>query len=411
MSHQGPLVVVSSGGPGPLANLLPGLKVFPVVEVAWPEVCAAVEEIQPIAVVAATPDPNESHLMKLAHQLSESRPYTPLIVIDSGTTLPANALPFSSANGHPDGLGQRLNAALRVRTLHATVLRRTRGENATRVRTPETDPIQDASVLLIGRGSTYPALSVALGEQVGVVGALSIEAAAKHLNVRELNGIVIGDGFSARVVDAFLTVLADDARFRNLPVVVTASDVAGSYELPNLEFITGAPPLIAANFLPLVRQNAFEIRLGRTLKSIEAGGLLDPRTGLLMPAAFHRDLTTAVEETQARGGGLCVARLSFDQTQDRVRFDAARLVSRLMRRMDFGALEDDGSIIVAFPDTDLRNAHMITRRLASVIKHTVHGPRRASRVDPHTAVVTLLPTDSTTALLSRLNDEAQRAAS
>ena len=39
-------------------------------------------------------------------------------------------------------------------------------------------PIDDATVLLIGRGAGYPALSVALGEQMGVVGALSIEAAA-----------------------------------------------------------------------------------------------------------------------------------------------------------------------------------------------------------------------------------------
>ncbi len=40
-------------------------------------------------------------------------------------------------------------------------------------------PARDATVLLIGRGGAYPALSVALGECTGVVGALSIEAAAK----------------------------------------------------------------------------------------------------------------------------------------------------------------------------------------------------------------------------------------
>ena len=45
---------------------------------------------------------------------------------------------------------------------------------------------------------------------MGVVGALSIEAAAKHLNTRDIDGIVLGEGFSARVVDAFLTVLAED---------------------------------------------------------------------------------------------------------------------------------------------------------------------------------------------------------
>ena len=41
-----------------------------------------------------------------------------------------------------------------------------------------------------------------------------------------------------------------------------------------------------------------------------------------------------------------------------------------MRRMDFGTLETDGSIVVVFADADLRNAHMIARRLSSVMKHT-----------------------------------------
>ena len=62
-------------------------------------------------------------------------------------------------------------------------------------------------MLLIGRGAAYPALSVSLGERMGVVGAFSIEAAAKHLNTRDIDGIVLGEGFTPRVVDAFLTVL------------------------------------------------------------------------------------------------------------------------------------------------------------------------------------------------------------
>ena len=96
-------------------------------------------------------------------------------------------------------------------------------------------------MLLIGRGAAYPALSVSLGERMGIVGALSIEAAAKHLNVRDVNGIVLGEGFSPRVMDAFLTVLAEDARFRNLPVVVTSDELAPDYGLPNLEIIRGPP--------------------------------------------------------------------------------------------------------------------------------------------------------------------------
>ena len=121
-------------------------------------------------------------------------------------------------------------------------------------------------MLLIGRGAAYPALSVALGERMGVVGALSIEAAAKHLNTRDLDGIVLGEGFSPRVVDAFLTVLAEDVRFRNLPVVLTFDGPTPGYDLPNLELDFRRPcPRCRRTPLPLIRQHAFEARLSRTL--------------------------------------------------------------------------------------------------------------------------------------------------
>ena len=98
------------------------------------------------------------------------------------------------------------------------------------------DPARDATVLLIGRGAAYPALSVSLGERMGVVGALSVEAAAKHLNARDIDGIV-------------LTVLTEDARFRNLPVIVTLEGVTPAYDLANLEVISGVP----ARVLPPTR--------------------------------------------------------------------------------------------------------------------------------------------------------------
>ena len=206
----------------------------------------------------------------------------------------------------------------------------------------EIDLVRDATVLLIGRGAAYPALSVALGERMGVVGALSIEAAAKHLNTRDIDGIVLGEGFSVRVVDAFLTVLAEDPRFRNLPVILTSNELAPTYDLANLEIIAGEPARVAANAVPLIRQRALEIHLSRTLRSIDAGGLLDPQTGLLTPAAFNRDFATAVYHTLSRGGGLSVARFAFDPAHPRAQLDGARILSRLMRRMDFGAVQQDG---------------------------------------------------------------------
>jgi hypothetical protein len=205
-------------------------------------------------------------------------------------------------------------------------------------------------------------------------------------------------------------VLTEDARFRNLPVVVTADGLTTAYDLPNLEFITGAPEHVAANALPLIRQHALEAHLSRTLRSIDADGLLDARSGLLTSAAFDRDLATAVYQTLSRGGGLSMARFAFDPDHPRAQLDGARILSRLMRQMDFGAVQDDGSVIVAFADTDLRTAHMIARRLASVMRHTSHGKREAQS-EPAVTLATLQPNDSAKSLLARLHDEARRVAS
>jgi hypothetical protein len=408
MSQQGPIVVVSSGEPSCLAAALSDTKMFPVVETNWPEAARAVGQLQPAAVlVLGDTGPG---FAALAMQVAGMQPYVPFLVVDPQISLPENALPFAPEDGRFERLAARLRAALRVRSLHATVLRRSADDPAALRVLTDTDPAQDATVLLVGRGAAYPALSVALGERIGVVGALSIEAAAKHLNLRDLDGIVLAEGFSPRVVDAFLTVLAEDVRFRNLPVVLTIEGVNLSHDLPNLELMAGDPARIAASALPLIRQHAFEARLSRTLKSIDAGGLLDPRTGLLTQAAFNRDFATAVYQTQQRGGGLSLARFSFGQKHERAQLDGARIIGRLMRQMDFGAVQADGSIIVVLAETDLRNAHMIARRLCSVMKHTVRGSRE-QRIDPEVTVATLLATDSAKSILARLTDEARRAAS
>jgi hypothetical protein len=408
MSQQGPIIVVSAAERPSFASALDDAKLFPVIDAGWADASHAVEQLTPAAVLVAQSETAESSLKALARQLAATKPYVPLIAIDPSTRpLPENAMPFSQTGGHFDRLIARLRAALRVRTLHSTVLRRLDDAPATLA---DSDPTRDATVLLIGRGASYPALSVSLGERMGVVGALSIEAAAKHLNTRDIDGIVLGEGFTARVEDAFLTVLAEDVRFRNLPVIITSDGVAPGYDLPNLEIISGEPGRIAANALPLIRQHAFEAHLSRTLRSIDAGGLLDPRTGLLVPAAFNRDFATAVHQTLSQGGGLSVARFAFDRENPRALLDGARILSRLMRQMDFGAVQDDGSVIVVFAATDLRTAHMIARRLCSVMRHTSHSKRDTSS-EPVVTIATLLPSDSATSLLARLDDQARRAAS
>jgi hypothetical protein len=408
MSQQGPILVISTSGRPSFAAALDEAKLFPVIDTDWAEASRAIEQLRPAAVLAAMSGINQPAFAALAKQIASREPYLPLISVDPPGALPENAIPFAQDKAHPDRLLPRLNAALRVRSLHATVMRRL--DPAKRITMADIDTARDATVLLIGRGGAYPSLSVALGECMGVVGALSIEAAAKHLNTRDIDGIVLAEGFSPRVVDAFLTVLTEDARFRNLPVVLTSGDLAPSYGLPNLEIVAGEPARIASSALPLIRQHAFEAHLARTLRALEADGLIDARTGLLTQAAFERDFATAIYQAQSRGSGLSVARFAFEPAHPRAQFDGARIISRLMRQTDFGVAGNDGSLIIAFAETDLRNAHMIARRLSAVMRHTSHG-KRDTRAEPLVTVATLLPYDSAKSLLARLTDDAQRAAS
>lgn len=408
MSQQGPILVVSTGGRPSFAAALDETKLFPVVDADWADAARAVGQLRPGAVLVASSGMNEPSLDALAKQVAASEPHLPLIAVDPETGMPDNAIPFTHSDDHPERLLARISAALRVRSLHATVMRRL--DPPRRVAMSDIDPARDTTVLLIGRGGAYPALSVTLGERMGMVGALSIEAAAKHLNSREIDGIVLAEGFAPRVVDAFLIVLTEDARFRNLPVVVTSPGVQAGYELANLEIVAPDPARVAASILPMVRQHAFEVHLSRTLRSIDANGLIDARTGLLTSAAFERDFATSVYQAQSRGGGLSMARFAFDPTHPRAQFDGARIISRLMRQSDFGAAQDDGSVLVVFAETDLRNAHMIARRLSAVMRHTGHG-KRDTRTEPMITVATQLPNDSAKSLIARLYDNTQRAAS
>lgn len=412
MSQQGPILFVSDTERLPLAVALEDCKLFPLIDSTWADACDAVERLQPAAIIADLSAADEAVVASVAARAAAMTPYLPVIGIDPASALPTNVISYSSERGF-DRLLARLNAALRVRTLHATIERRVSDASAGGVRVPQSDLLEDATVLLVGRGASYPALSVAIGERVAVIGALSLEAAVKHLEARDLDGVVIGSGFSARVLDNFFTALADDARFRHLPVIVSgiASDALDGHLLPNLEIVSGDAPAVAANALPLIRQHALDARLTRTLKSIESGGLLDPRTGLMTGTAFEREFSAAISDSTSRGAGLSAARFMFNPSSERAHYDAARILSRLMRRFDFATLEDDGSIVAAFAETDLREAHVIARRIASVVKHTMHAARREAPVDPHVSIATLLAKDTPDSLMARLKGDDRRAAS
>ena len=419
MSLQGPVVVVSDHPHRDIASAVADAGGFPVIEARQAEAAAAIAKIDPTAVVLAEPldDANERLNKALAANHS---PFLPVVArmspgarVTSATVLPT--APDAAAHR----IVARLRSASRVRMLHATVLRRAetpaqpRG-TPDRPRLPDGDPLEDASVLVLGRGRSYPALSVAVGERVGVVGALGVESAARQLNARDLDGILIGDGFSPRVIDAFLTVLGEDVRFRDLPVAVLAglSVDADCERLPNFERIAGGPTEVVERFLPLVRLHAFEGRLRRLLSAIEANGMVDPQTGLFTKTAFMQDLERALQDAHETGANLSVARFALPQViGKRTNSEAARLAGRLLRGTDFACRAGDGAILLAFAGTDLRSAHVVARRIASIIKHTMlAADLRDCPINPTLTLASLKSTDTVESLLARVSETDRIAA-
>jgi GGDEF domain-containing protein len=404
MSLQGPILIVADKPATGLVQALAGAGAFPVIETTWRDASAALVEIKPSAIVASEP-PEVEVAAALAQKLAKAAPIIPMVIClpDDKSSPLLDALTMSEA-APAEQLIARLSGLVRLRALHATVIGRARTLKADRniaSDMPSGDPLDDATVLLVGRGRHHATLSVAVGERMGVMGALSIEAAARCLTARDIDGIVIGDGLPLGAVDAFLTVLGEDSRFRDLPVAVLGGAVADT--LPNLVYAR-EPLFLLERAVPLIRLRTFETALKRVLKSIESKGMLDPHTGLLNGRAFGQELDRAIEDALARGVALSLARFSFDQqVERRASMDAARLMSRLVRGVDFAHRQDDGSILFAFADTDLRSAHVAARRLASVLKHTMlHRDREAARVTPAVTLATLKPTDTALTLLTRV---------
>jgi|SRR5579883_2502706 hypothetical protein len=418
MALQGPFIVVADSPAPDVVEALRTAGAFPVVETTWADAAAAVASVEPEAVVLATPcsdlERTDAYARALADRLQvPDRAFTPVVarVHEDGAAPLPQALAIS-ASVPAERIAHRLKAALRIRALHATVLRRAEtlaGRSEQLPELPAGDPLDEATVLIAGRGRSYPALSVALGERVGLIGALSVENAARALNARDIDGMVIADGFAPRIVEALLTVLGEDVRFRDLPVTVLGGHHAVIQDfyavLPNLDRIAEGPARLIERFLPFVRLHAFGERLRRMLKSLDAKGMIDPDSGLLSHEAFWRDLNRAVADAEKRGVGLSIARFSFERGDRRVSLDAARLVARLMREVDFACREADNSIFAVFTETDLRAAHIIARRIASVLKHTMLAPdRKRNGIDTAVTLATLKPTDNVASLLARVVD-------
>jgi hypothetical protein len=90
--------------------------------------------------------------------------------------------------------------------------------------------------------------------------------------------------------------------------------------------------------------------------------------------------------------------------------DAARLVSKLIRGADFACQDDDGSVLVVFTATDLKEAHIVARRIASVLKHTMLAPgHSAALAAPAVTLAARKAGDDVAAFLARVSVPAVAA--
>ena len=165
MALQGPFVVVTDSPAPDVLEALRSAGAFPVVETNWADAIAALSSVMPEAVVLADACGDPTHGMVLSKALADrlkrrDGTYMPVVARlreDAAVSVP-EALSIA-ANAPVERIATRLASALRIRTLHSTVLRRartlaTRGEVPPEL--PKTDPLDEATVLLAGRGRSYP---------------------------------------------------------------------------------------------------------------------------------------------------------------------------------------------------------------------------------------------------------------
>jgi GGDEF domain-containing protein len=418
MALLGPVVVVAEIPATDFIDVLAKAGAFPIAQTRWADVPAAIGETQPVALAIADRQTiPSSRQVDAAIECIETRggPVMPVIALVDSSSTPAipGALPIA-IDDSADRVIARLHSALRIRTLHAAVLRRSLAAGAKKPVAAFVPPdlLEESTVLCVARGGSYPALSLPIARRTSLMGALSIDTAARYLNARDVDGVVIGDGLGPGVVEALLILLADNPRFRDLPVGVLNNAAADDERLPNLVHVDADPARLVERILPFVRLHAFESQLARALKALESEGAIDPNTGLFAAQAFWRNLERAVRESEKTNSALSVARFTFEGLADRrAHVDAARLFSRLVRNSDFACQEQDGSILAAFTKTDLRSAHLLARRIGGVLRQTMLSPggdRRA--IKPTITLAALKPRDDLGTLVARLGAHTKVAA-
>src|SRR5665811_2264910 len=171
MSLQGPMIVVADSPATDLVDALVAAGAFPIVETTWADAPTAFVSVKPTAVVIAEPGapPNEAAARMLCLQIATANgTIVPVIARAYGDQEAAIPIALPADAALPvERLIARLQSAMRVRALHATVLRRIElfaSHGGKMPALPVGDALEDATVLIAGRKRRH--FSAVRGEQL-----------------------------------------------------------------------------------------------------------------------------------------------------------------------------------------------------------------------------------------------------
>src|SRR5262249_6955660 len=151
MATLGPVVVVAESPAADLVGALGQAGAFPIIETGFADAAAAIEQIQPAALILTDAEPwpagpAGASLRKAIE--TGSGPFMPVLarVRQNSASVAPHILPISADEAAAQVVA-RLRSALRVRSLHATVLRRNVITEHEKVRATPSGLLDQATVL------------------------------------------------------------------------------------------------------------------------------------------------------------------------------------------------------------------------------------------------------------------------
>ena len=154
MSLQGPILIVANKPAGGLSQAFADAGAFPVIETSWAGAETAATEVKPSAIVLSEPDIADSDAAAaIARHVATAVPFIPMIIRSRNDASPAVPNALSIPEEAPvEQLIARVLSALRLRTLHSTVIGRAKSLKIERnivTELPAGDPLDDATVLRV----------------------------------------------------------------------------------------------------------------------------------------------------------------------------------------------------------------------------------------------------------------------